>query len=84
MKHKRNLLQLYDKKIQEIDEDIALVELMEIICHDIENKKYKEGNDVFKTTKTDNIAEIKKEYFYKIKYIIIIHNGEFQTSLKKK
>ena len=51
------------KKIQEIDEDIALVELMEIICQDIENKKYKEGNDVFKTTKTDNIAEIKKEYF---------------------
>lgn len=63
MKHKRNLLQLYDKKIQEIDEDIALVELMEIICHDIENKKYKEGNDVFKTTKTGNITEIKKEYF---------------------
>ena len=51
------------QKIQEIDEDIALVELMEIIRQDVENIKYKEENDVFKTTKMNNIAEIKKNTF---------------------
>ena len=34
-----------------IDEDIALVELMESVCQDIENNKYKEENDVFKNHK---------------------------------
>ena len=34
-----------------IDEDIALVELMERVCQDIENNKYKEENDVFKNHK---------------------------------
>ena len=74
------------QKIQEIDEDIALVELMEIIRQDVENIKYKEENDVFKTTKMNNIAEIKKKLLKnKIynNYNKIIHNGEFQTSLKK-
>ena len=51
------------QKIQEIDEDIALVELMESVCEDIENNTYKQENDVFKTTKMGNIPEIKKEYF---------------------
>ena len=51
--------------MQEIDEVIALVELMEIICQDIENNKYKEENDIFKTTKMDNVAEIKKDNFKK-------------------
>ena len=74
------------QKIQEIDKDIALVELMEIIRQDVENIKYKEENDVFKTTKMNNIAEIKKKLLKnKIynNYNKIIHNGEFQTSLKK-
>ena len=75
------------QKIQEIDEDIALVELMEIIRQDVGKIKYKEENDVFKTTKMNNIAEIKKKLLLKNKiynnYNKIIHNGEFQTSLKK-
>ena len=40
---------------------------MEIKCQDIENNKYKEENDVFKTTKKDNIAEITKRILLKNK-----------------
>ena len=68
------------QKIQEIDEDIAYVELMEIICQDIENNKYKEENDVFKTT--NKKRQLLKNKIY-TNYNKIIHNGEFQKSLKK-
>ena len=67
------------QKIQEIDEDIAYVELMEIICQDIENNKYKEENDVFKTT--NKKRQLLKNKIY-TNYNKIIHNGEFQKSLK--
>ena len=67
------------QKIQEIDEDIALVELMEIVCEDIENNKYKEENDVFKTT--NKKRQLLKNKIY-TNYNKIIHNGEFQKSLK--
>ena len=58
---------------------------MEIVCEDIESNKYKQENDVFKTTKMGNVPEIKKRILLNKKiynnYNKIIHNGEFQTSV---
>ena len=52
---------------------------MEIICQDIENSKYKEENDVFKTK--NKKRKLLKNKIY-TNYDKIIHNGEFQSSLK--
>ena len=46
---------------------------------DIENNKYKGGNDVFKTT--NKKRQLLKNKIY-TNYNKIIHNGEFQKSLK--
>ena len=62
------------QKIQEIDEDIAYER-----CQDIENNKYKGENDVFKTT--NKKRQLLKNKIY-TNYNKIIHNGEFQKSLK--
>ena len=63
MRHKRSLINIYLKKLKEIDEHITLVDLLHVICTDIMNDNYKEYLNVIKNTKVDNIGKLEKEYF---------------------
>ena len=59
LEHKSKLLKLYTKKIQQIDQNITLLELLKIIINDIQNDDYDSSYDVLKTTKMDNITVLK-------------------------
>ena len=43
-----------------MDENITLLDLLHVICTDIMNE---EDYNVMKTTKVDNISNLKKEHF---------------------
>ena len=57
------LIKIYLKKLKEIDEDIALVDVLEIPCTDIMNDNYKDHFQVIENTNVNNINSLKKEYF---------------------
>ena len=42
MRHKRSLMKIYLKKLKEMDDNITLADLLQAICTDIMNDKYKE------------------------------------------
>ena len=46
-----------------MDSNIALADLLHIICTDIMNKNYKEYFNVIKNIMVDNIGDLEKEYF---------------------
>ena len=46
-----------------MDNNIALADLLHIICTDIMNNNYKEYFNVIKNIMADNIGDLEKEYF---------------------
>ena len=54
---------MFHKKVKELDKDITMLQLLEVVCQDIENNAQKEEYNVLKTTKMNNIAEWKDKYF---------------------
>ena len=46
-----------------MDNNIALADLLHIICADIMNNNYKEYFNVIKNIMVDNIGDLEKEYF---------------------
>ena len=60
LSHKRRLMNLYIKKIEEIDEDITLKDLMTCIINEIAHDKHTEADiDLLLNTKVDNMHHIK-------------------------
>ena len=60
LSHKRKLMNLYIKKIEEIDEDITLKDLLKCIVNEIAQDKHAETDiDLLLNTKVDNMRYIK-------------------------
>ena len=60
LSHKRKLINLYIKKIEEMDEDITLKDLLFCIVNEIAQDKHTEtDSDLLLNTKVDNMRYIK-------------------------